>query len=60
MSIQCKFPSSDLAKKAGWFSRRHQNRDAHDRERDFQKRKRAQRGLPMHKKDLDIQARLTR
>lgn len=35
-----KFAKSELAKKAGWFSRRHQSRDEHDAARErYQNRK---------------------
>lgn len=34
MAIQCTYAEAKLARQAGWFSRRHQSRTAHDSARE--------------------------
>lgn len=41
MSAPCKFATHEEARKAGWFSRRHENSAAHQKEHERQRIRRA-------------------
>ena len=46
MSIPCRFPSADEARKAGWFSRRHQTSGEHRAAQEAYREKKAKKGQP--------------